>query len=410
MHLFSLLGYRGRWRLRSLLPHRRVSQTSPIVIGGCERSGTTLLRVLLGRHPEIGGGAGLESTVFQKRITSPSEIGRRYGFEPALIERWQRESRSQVEFIEKFQAAVLAQEKKPLWLEKTPQNVLRFSFIRRHFPKARLIHVVRDGRDAVCSLRQQSWVKARCRRDPVEELRLCAAYWARRVVAGRRFAAQPRYFELRYEDLVQDPEGVLRRVLEFLGLEWSEALLRAEDHVGPDPHERRARGAIDEAAVGIWRERVQPAERPLLCGLIGDLLVELGYERDHAWGGHAPSLARGYGKRWTRLQRAGIETGAVLRTVRDPRFGWWPRIAGTAIAIGYLAILAAFVPDPPPLLGLFLDVLVLPISVGPAAMLAPALLREKRGAVKRWYRTHSASRIWSAWWPAPRLAVQRRSS
>jgi hypothetical protein len=83
--LFRLLGYRGRWRLLSLLPHRRVSQTSPIVIGGCERSGTTLLRVLLGRHPKIGAGAGLV-------LVLPIAVGLAAMLAPALLreKRWYR--------------------------------------------------------------------------------------------------------------------------------------------------------------------------------------------------------------------------------------------------------------------------------------------------------------------------------
>src|SRR4051794_8815311 len=183
MHLAKWLGYRRRWQLLSLFLPRAVSQSAPILIGGCHRSGTTLLRVLLGRHPEIASGP--ESTVFLKRISSATEIGGLFGMDPVRIEQWQRESRTQVEFIERFQAAVLAAAGKSIWAEKTPGNVVRFDFVRRHFPNARFVHIIRDGRDVVCSFREQRWPKPCGRRSSLEELRRSAEYWAHHVAAGR---------------------------------------------------------------------------------------------------------------------------------------------------------------------------------------------------------------------------------
>jgi protein-tyrosine sulfotransferase len=223
----GLLGYRRRWQLWSLLSIAvpRVD-SAPIVIGGCHRSGTTLLRVLLGRHPQIA--AGPESTVFLERISSPRDIAALFGFEPQMIADWQKQSRSQIAFIEKFQSAVLAATGKAVWADKTPGNVTRFAFVRRHFPNARLVHIVRDGRDVVCSFRRQRWPKPCGEQSSLAEMRRCGEYWASYVAAGRRFAADPRYFELRYEDLVRDPEAVLRELLRFLNLPWSDELLVCE--------------------------------------------------------------------------------------------------------------------------------------------------------------------------------------
>lgn len=413
MDLFRLLGYRRRWLLLRLLSRRASSPTSPIVIGGCERSGTTLLRVLLGRHPMIAGGQGLESTVFQKRISSPAEIGARFGIDPALIEAWLRESRSQVEFIDKFQEAVLAREQKPIWLEKMPMNVLRFGFVRRHFPNAWLIHAVRDGRDVVCSMRQQSWIKGRWKSDRPRELHHCASDWLRKVASGCRWRGDPRYHEVRYEDLVQNPETTLRGLLAFLGLEWSDALLRPEEPRGGDVYERRARSPVDTSSVGAWRRELQAADKHFLCGLIGDRLIELGYDRDFAWaGGPARAACRPSRKRWTRLERILIEARAVLRTIRDPRLGWGPRALGALFAIACLVNPLPAMPDPIRFLVLLDNVLVFPLALGLTALLAPSLLREKRGAVKRWRAARSTARggrrraflplladwRWAPWW------------
>jgi protein-tyrosine sulfotransferase len=145
------------WSLRSPFARPQSDVRSVIVIGGAARSGTTLLRTILGRHPLIASGS--ETTVFLYRVSSPDWIADRFGWETALIERWQRDSRSQMEFIERFYHAILEQSGKAIWVEKTPRNVWRFPFIRRRFPLAKLVHIIRDGRDVVCSQRHHPYAK-----------------------------------------------------------------------------------------------------------------------------------------------------------------------------------------------------------------------------------------------------------
>jgi protein-tyrosine sulfotransferase len=336
-----LVGYRRRWQLWSLLSLTVPRVYSPlIVIGGCHRSGTTLLRVLLGRHPQIA--AGPESTVFLKRISSPRAIAGLFGFEPQMIADWQEQSRSQIAFIEKFQSAVIAATGKAVWADKTPGNVTRFAFVRRHFPNARLVHIVRDGRDVVCSFRRQRWPKPCGEQSSLAELRRCGGYWASYVAAGRRFAGDPQYFELRYEDLVRNPETVLRELLRFLNLPWNDDLLVFEglDRTGTVDREW---GPIDDAAVGNWRTQLQPAEKAILCDTIGKTLIALGYESDCVWGGTDTMTARaasssGFYRRWTRAARIWIELRALSRALTDPHPPWWPRLAAVAVSVIYCCL------------------------------------------------------------------------
>src|SRR5215831_2523771 len=194
--VFDLLGYRRRWRLLEQLRTPYVSETAPIVVGGCGSSGTTLLRRMLDRHPAVC--CGPESTVFLERVSGPEELASRLGFRADQIEGWQCASRSQAEFIDRFQSASLARSGKRVWADKTPENVRRFAFVRRHFPKARLIHMIRDGRDVACSLRSQGWMKVR-HWTPSDAAARCAAYWVERVSAGRASRSDPGYIEIRYE-------------------------------------------------------------------------------------------------------------------------------------------------------------------------------------------------------------------
>jgi uncharacterized membrane protein YkvA (DUF1232 family) len=125
--VFAWLGYRWWWRLRSILGTRQPEARGMFVLGGSERSGTTLLRTMLGRHPWIASGP--ETSVFLKRISSSEHLGQQTGWDPAMIEAWQRESRSQAEFIARFQAHALDSSGKMIWTEKTPANVKRFGFV-----------------------------------------------------------------------------------------------------------------------------------------------------------------------------------------------------------------------------------------------------------------------------------------
>jgi hypothetical protein len=293
---FALLGYRLWWLFRKPFAARRSACRSIVVVGGAPRSGTTLLRTLLGRHPMIASGP--ETTVFLRRISAPEDIGERLGWHPGLIARWQRESWSQVEFIERFQRAILEQSGKAIWVEKTPRNAARFRFVRRHFPYAKLVHIVRDGRDVVCSLRRTPFAKLdHAPPESVVAAQRCAVQWRASVRAAMRFRPDPGYYELRYEDLVRDPETTLKALIDFLGLTWSDGVLlplrqRAEDSGGnvvDDPEAMRAAGEIFASSIGRWRQDLTYADRKALRLLIGPLLVELGYEDGVTWGLAPPS-------------------------------------------------------------------------------------------------------------------------
>jgi hypothetical protein len=275
--LFMLFGYRLWWCLRSLFALRQSNSQSIVVIGGAARSGTTLLRTMLGRHPMIA--AMPETTVFLRRVSSPRDIGDRLQWDPTVIMRWQKESRSQVEFIERFQHAVLERTGKTIWVEKTPRNVQRFRFVRRRFPHAKLVHIIRDGRDVVCSLRRMPFAKLdHAPWNSLAATRRCAVQWRTSVKDGLQLRGHPAYYEMRYEDLVVDPERTLRALLNFLGVPWDACVLDATAGPVAFPDGTTAAGEIFISSIGRWHRELSPADRKALRSLIGPLVVKLGYE------------------------------------------------------------------------------------------------------------------------------------
>ena len=104
--------------------------------------------------------------------------------------------------------------------------------VQKTLPEARFIHVIRDGRDA--GLSQNARIAKRGK-DPVPASEM-ARRWRKRIVKSRIDAEEvEHYVEVRYEDLIADTEGVLRRVCEHVELDYDPAMLsyyeRAEERL-----------------------------------------------------------------------------------------------------------------------------------------------------------------------------------
>jgi hypothetical protein len=153
--------------------------------------------------------------------------------------------------------------------EKTPTTAWQLPVLARLYPDAHYVHIVRDGRDAALSM-------ALTRGDGAD-LGVAAQEWVAAVSAIRAAAGElPRLTEVRYEDLLADPEAVAARLWSWIGVPASgQAMVslrqRADERVTPLP-------ASGEIGVGKWRS-LPPAEQELLEAVAGSLLGELGYDR-----------------------------------------------------------------------------------------------------------------------------------
>jgi hypothetical protein len=164
-------------------------------------------------------------------------------------------------------------------LEKTPGHVAFAGEILDAFPEARVIEVVRDGRDVCVSLEKQAltlrWPPTR-RED---QIRL----WRRAIERGQQLQAEPRWagrvHRVRYEDLHADPVGEVCRMFTFAGLPVDEAQAAAIlDGTSIKQFEDRADGRHRrKGVVGDWRTSLDAADVDLIEREAGDLLREMGY-------------------------------------------------------------------------------------------------------------------------------------
>jgi hypothetical protein len=268
-----------------------VSAERPVVIGGCGRSGTTLLRVMLDAHPSIC--CGPESELFLPVPVHVSQLASRFGILRQEIAAMVRRAPSREKLIEEFLRRCCTLAGKPRWAEKTPRNIRRLPEIFRAFPEARFIHVLRDGRDVVCSLRthpRHRLVRGKLVPtgivNPIED---CVHRWVEDIEASRPFWNDPRFTVVRYEDLVADPRRELTRLFEFVGEPWDDAVLAhaAADSPFRDlaafPQNALALEPIRRNALCRWRSDLGDADRRVVKERANSLLVELGYAAGPDW-------------------------------------------------------------------------------------------------------------------------------
>lgn len=284
---------------------------SPFIVG-VGRSGTTMLRLMLDAHPQL---AIPPETHFVPDLIAAIDDG--VGPEEAVevmrsVRQWGDLQIEGDEVLARFRslprfdsgAALRAfyeiyaeRQGKPRWGEKTPAYVRSMRQIERVLPEARFIHVIRDGRDVALSRWKRTLGDGE--RAPAAQV---AAGWQRRIRRAQKQGKRlSHYLELRYEDLVTDTEPNLRRICEFVELDWDPAMLRYYERAGERmaemardlpaadgkptrPGEERMQAHAmtqkppDPAAMYRWREKMSAEDVAAFDAVAGELLSELGYE------------------------------------------------------------------------------------------------------------------------------------
>lgn len=266
------------------------SEDDAIFVGGCGRSGTTLFREILNRHSRIA--CGPETSIFGLPFNVNNQA-QAWSLDAAELEALAAGSRDLVGYAERFYRRYLLEPQgKTRWADKTPNNVRVISRLLTWFPRGRFIHLIRDGRDVACSLRNHPKEKVvNGKVVPVNNnhpISKCATRWLKDTATGLAFRGHPRCLEVRYEDLVDHPESEVRRVCAFLGEEFEPAMLDSEKGAeikgaGRLVNNANAVEKITGKSVSRWRRDLSPAERQVFVDVAGELLIVAGYVPDHSW-------------------------------------------------------------------------------------------------------------------------------
>lgn len=267
---------------------------------GSGRSGTTLFRNIFDAHPELAmtheahfvaamaqHQGRYENNGFD-RGAFVDDLYRNTNFVRQGLDRGDVERRLADDQVGSFADAVrsvfglYADERgKTLFGDKTPGYVNHIDLLSSVFPEARFVHVIRDGRDvALGYLDRDEWGPS--------TVGHAALYWRSRVSRGQESGHRlgpERYLEARYEDLVDDPEATVRRVCDFLGLDFHDSMLRFHESGAEFIASSNTPDAFGGLAKPItkgmrdWRTQMLPQDIALFEAVAGELLGSLGYQR-----------------------------------------------------------------------------------------------------------------------------------
>jgi Sulfotransferase family len=245
----------------------------PIVVGGCARSGTSLVRRILDSHSRIHSGPEIK---FLAELVGPP---RKDPLGDVRFISSARRFMSEDDLLEIVgQAFVALHERaaervgKPRWADKNPGNVLYVDKWERLLgDQWLLVHVVRNPLDTLASMKQVGF-----RRLP-PGLRDRLDFYRSHLEAGLAFGdSHPdRYRLLLYEELVSSPRNTVEGLMSWLGETFEPVQLRFNDL----PHERgledpkvAATSEVHADSLGRWREVLSEAE-----------ISEIGSEAAELW-------------------------------------------------------------------------------------------------------------------------------
>jgi hypothetical protein len=290
-------------------------------IFGHARSGTTLLARLIRLHPEVHCNYQahfftrpplLQSLVADEQVKkwltrSSNRWNRGQDLSPVVL-------RAVSDFILERDAQ---QAGKPIVGDKSPSSLLdgrAVHLMHNIYPDARLIYIVRDGRDTAISHRFQGFIDAPQRLSK-EDLRIRAEFsrnadpfmhgersvftekgirqaaegWVKNVVetdqAGVELYAS-QYISLRYEDLLESPWDEMSRLWNFLGAASGDANLEqavmGEIQQNPDADWQQQKAgeianSLQKGKHGSWREMFTPRDRQVFNEIAGETLKQWGY-------------------------------------------------------------------------------------------------------------------------------------
>lgn len=281
--------------------HAEMGFLKPVFIAGCERSGTTFLAAMLGNHP--------------KYVTTPEcpfkvALAKRFDWSEPVTKKLVGEAISFLKLyfrfliwdipldensffkthyngsyslrlllehtVSEFAKHKLEKNFCTVWFDHTPRTIRFLGTVTKHFPDARFIHIVRDGRGIASSIIPLDWGP---------NTAFHAAYFYKESVnfglEAERTLGKSKVLRVYYEDLLRSPAEQVIRICEWLGIEFCDGMTTPGGFPLPaytaNQHIEIKRD-INPSKIDSWKYSLGKRQIELFEHIAGDFLVELGYD------------------------------------------------------------------------------------------------------------------------------------
>jgi hypothetical protein len=239
----------------------------PFFLIGSERSGTTLLRLMLDHHPEIA--CNLESEYLVSQISDSRNWPNMAEYSDWLrsdrvFQHSQFKVNPDFDYVELVNDFLLQKKQRDKALIVGATVHYKFNRIPRIWPNAKYIYLLRDGRDVSRSVMQMGWAG---------NLWTAADKWLEAEVdweAMHPSLNPDQWLELTYEDLILDSERELRRICDFLDVQFTQQMF--------DYAKSSSYGLPDANLVCQWKRKIPDHELQQVETRIADQLVKRGYQ------------------------------------------------------------------------------------------------------------------------------------
>ncbi len=268
------------------VPPEQMDSFKQLFIGGCPRSGTTLLaRLLMGLEgavvpPESPFKDGLLSSnpdnpTERQQVARLHAHWQRATWNLPDLPEWPWPDKTAAELLEwLIRAHANRADGEVTWIDHTPNNLKLSRALAAHFPRARFVHMIRDPRGVFPSVRGLAWGRSA----PTATAR----WWVEQVQTGRKAQAQlgNRCLTISFEELLAEPERTLANLCSWLDVPPPRSAAgpyQVPRYLGQQ--HALVNRPINPRRAQSWRHELDPREIELIESICAEQLDELGYER-----------------------------------------------------------------------------------------------------------------------------------
>jgi hypothetical protein len=267
-----------------------------VFIGGCSRSGTTLLGAMIGAHdaficsPESHFKIDVLRAIKKQDISATPEevldfIKRHWRFKI-----WDLDLKPKtflpaagqnpsvgclLNWVIDRYADQQAKSQAQIWVDHTPENISYTYSLLEVFPEAKFIHIIRDGRAIAASILPLDW-------GPNSIMKV-SRWWMRMTsfgLAAEKALGPERVLRVKYEDLVLESEATMHTISQFLGIEYQPAMLQATGFNPPNYTTQQhllVGSTPDSKVINRWQQKLTDRQIEIFEHQTRDFMLSLGY-------------------------------------------------------------------------------------------------------------------------------------